>query len=141
LKVKSRRSASSSQSSVKATTARRPSVSTSRRRVVSSYGRPSTIAVTVPCFRPVGTVLIFAAWSARITVAGGADTAMSMSMFPDVEPSTASRTQPPTKRASTPPAVSAANRRSVAGSRMRSGNSILSDGFIPAADRPRRGSG
>ena len=53
--VKSRRSASSRPSSVKATTAWRPSVVTSRRRVVTSNGLPSTMAVSVPCSMPVGT--------------------------------------------------------------------------------------
>jgi hypothetical protein len=48
LNVKSRRSASVRQLSVKATTARRPSVSTSRRKVVISNGRPPMTAVTVP---------------------------------------------------------------------------------------------
>ena len=42
--VKSRRAASRRQSSVNATTARRPSVSTSTRRVVTSNPRPSAIA-------------------------------------------------------------------------------------------------
>ena len=55
--VKSRRAASSSKSSVKATTARRPKVSTSRRKVVTSNGRPSATTVTVPCSMPVGTAL------------------------------------------------------------------------------------
>ena len=59
--VKSRRAASSFQSSVKATVARRPSVETSRRRVVISNGWPSLTAVTVPWSIPVGMALIFAA--------------------------------------------------------------------------------
>ena len=58
--VKSRRAASSFQSSVKATVARRPSVETSRRRVVISNGWPSLTAVTVPWSIPVGTALILA---------------------------------------------------------------------------------
>ena len=56
--VKSRRAASSFQSSVNATVARRPSVETSRRRVVISDGWPSLTAVIVPCSMPVGTALI-----------------------------------------------------------------------------------
>jgi hypothetical protein len=56
--VKSRRAASSRQSSVKATVAWRPSVETSRRSVVTSTGPASSTAVTVPCARPVGTTLI-----------------------------------------------------------------------------------
>ena len=58
LMVKSRRAASSFQSSVKATVARRPSVDTSRRSVVISNGWPSLTAVTVPWSIPVGTALI-----------------------------------------------------------------------------------
>ncbi len=52
--VKSRRAASTRQSSVQATSACRPSVSRSRRSVVTSKPRWSLIAVTVPCFSPVG---------------------------------------------------------------------------------------
>jgi len=53
--VKSRRLASSFQSVVKATAARRPSVATSRLSVVTSKGLPFATAVTVPCSIPVGT--------------------------------------------------------------------------------------
>ena len=79
LMVKSRRAASCCQSAVKATTACRPSVSTSRRSVVISIPIPSTTAVTVPCARPVGTTLIPAACSAFITTSGGNGVARSMS--------------------------------------------------------------
>ena len=52
--VKSRRAASSRQSVAKATVARRPSVLTSRRSVVTSTCRPAGCAVTVPWSIPVG---------------------------------------------------------------------------------------
>ena len=77
--VKSRRAASSRQSSVKATTARRPKVSTSRRKVVTSNGRPSATTVTVPCSIPVGTALSPAASASADTLSGRASVAMSMS--------------------------------------------------------------
>ncbi len=63
------------------------------------------MAVTVPCFSPVGTTLMPAVSSAFITVSGDLSTAMSMS--PIIRPSTQSRTQPPTKRAAMPPLASA----------------------------------
>ncbi len=47
--MKSRRAASSCQSSVKATVACRPSVARSQRSVVTSTGPPGSTAVTVPC--------------------------------------------------------------------------------------------
>ena len=95
--VKSRRAASPSQSSVNATVARRPSVSTSRRSVVISYTAPSTTAVTVPWARPVGMTLMPRPWSSAITRSGGASVARSTS--PTSRSATVSRTQPPTKRA------------------------------------------
>ena len=98
LMVKSRRAASSRQSSVNATTACRPSVSTSRRSVVISTGRSASTAVTVPCARPVGTTLIPAAVSRCITVSGGNGEARSMST--GVRFASVSRTAPPTTRAS-----------------------------------------
>ena len=63
--VKSRRAASSARSSEKATVARRPSVATSRRKVVTSKGRPPAITVTVPWAMPVGTALSPAARARR----------------------------------------------------------------------------
>jgi len=54
--VKSRRAASSSHLAEKATVAWRPSVETSRRKVVISTGPPSVSAATVPWARPVGTL-------------------------------------------------------------------------------------
>ena len=77
--VKSRRAASARQSSVNATTACRPSVSTSRRRVVTSKPRPSATAVTVPCAIPVGTARISAACSASVTCSGVRGVARSIS--------------------------------------------------------------
>ena len=106
--MKSRRWASSAQSSVKATTARRPSVATSRRRVVISKGWPPEIAVTVPCSIPVGTAFSPAAFSASVTAWGESTVAMSMSLTG--RPIRVLRTQPPTKRAqSVPPAASRAS--------------------------------
>src|SRR5215216_1498724 len=101
--------------------ARRPSVSTSRRKVVISNGRLLTIAVTVPCFRPVGTTLMSAASSAFVTISGGLSTAMSMSLIG--RSSTQSRTQPPTKRAAMPPPASASNN-------IRTGGSFIQAGVI-----------
>ena len=98
LMVKSRRAASLRQSSVQATVAWRPSVSTSWRSVVISNGRPSITAVTVPCARPVGTTRIAAARSRASTVSGGSGVARSMSETG--RPDSRSRTTPPTSLAS-----------------------------------------
>ena len=68
--VKSRRSASRRQSRPNATLARRPSVSTSSRNVVTSCGRPSATTVTVPCSMPVGTALKPAASTRRDHLVG-----------------------------------------------------------------------
>ena len=68
--VKSRRAASAAQSSVKATVARRPSVSRSQRKVVTSTTVPDATAVTVPWAIPVGTALMPAASSRRTTSSG-----------------------------------------------------------------------
>ena len=54
--VKSRRLRSSSMESAKATRAWRPSVSTSRRKVVTSYPSSPSRTFTVPCDTPTGTV-------------------------------------------------------------------------------------
>ena len=62
--VKSRRAASAAQSSVKATVARRPSVETSWRSVVTSTTVPDETAVTVPWAIPVGIALIPACFEA-----------------------------------------------------------------------------
>src|SRR5580698_7926832 len=107
--VKSRRAASSSQSSVKATTAWRPSVSRSRLRLVTSNGWPFTIAVMVPCSNPVGTVLIPALSSRRSVSSGGMGTAISTSSTG--QPRSPLRTAPPTKR----PSLSAASTVRVSG--------------------------
>ena len=103
--VKSRREASCRQSVVNATTAWRPSVSTSRRSVVTSKPRPATTAVTVPCASPVGTTFTPACCNAAITTSGASGVARSMSASPPprpatVSPASASRTAPPTTRAS-----------------------------------------
>ena len=79
LMVKSRRSASFFQSRPNTTRALRPKVSTSSRNVVTSNGRPSTIAVTVPCSMPVGTAFPPAAATRRITSSGKAVVAISIS--------------------------------------------------------------
>ena len=83
--VKSRRAASSAQSSVKATVARRPSVATSRRRVVTSTGVPAATAVIVPCAIPVGTALIRAASSRFTTSSGVSRVARSTSLCSEPE--------------------------------------------------------
>jgi len=62
---------------------------------------------------PVGTAFNPAASSSSITRGGWSGVAMSISVT--ARPSSASRTQPPTKRTSFPPAVSAAITASVAG--------------------------
>jgi len=103
--VKSRRSESIIQSSVKATLARRPSVSTSRRSVVISNFLSPTTAVTVPCSMPVGTALMPAFSSSPMTVSGLSGVPISTSVTG--RRAMASRTQPPTKRTSAPSAVSA----------------------------------
>ena len=68
--VKSRRAASSARSVEKATVAWRPKVSTSRRKLVTSNGRPSLTTVTVPCSIPVGTGCRPAAAASAITASG-----------------------------------------------------------------------
>ncbi|MNY39025.1 hypothetical protein D3C86_1736880 [compost metagenome] len=85
--------------------ARRPSVETSRRRVVISNGWRSEIAVTVPCSIPVGTDRRPAAFKAATTASGVRMVAMSMSSMD--APIRALRTQPPTKRAQSAPPASA----------------------------------
>ncbi len=74
--------------------ARRPSVATSRRSVVTSTGWPATTAVTVPWARPVGTALIRALPSRAITSSGVSRVARSTSLTG--RSSRVSRTQPPT---------------------------------------------
>ena len=64
---------------------------------------------------PVGTALSPAACSSSITRSGDSGVAISISPA-GARPSTASRTQPPTKRTSLPPALSAAMTALVAGS-------------------------
>ena len=111
--VKSRRAASAVQSSVKATLARRPSVSTSTRSVVTSKRASPMTAVTVPCSMPVGMALMPAFSSSAMTLSGGSGVAMSMSTTGRW--STASRTQPPTKRTSAPSAARASTTATVSG--------------------------
>ena len=77
--VKSRRSASTTQSRPNATLALRPKVSVSSRKVVTSKGCASTTSVTVPWSIPVGTLLMPAALARRITSVGSAVVAISMS--------------------------------------------------------------
>ena len=95
------------ESSVKATTAWRPKVSTSRRKVVTSKGRPRRQhrdrAVLDPGRHRVEPGGL---GRAPITASGRASVAMSMSATG--RPSSALRTQPPTKSTRCPPAVSAA---------------------------------
>ena len=97
LMVKSRLAASSCQSSVQATRAWRPSVSSSRRSVVISMFSPALSAVTVPWAMPVAMVRMPAWCSARCTASGGSGVAMSMSVI--ATPAIVSRTQPPTSLA------------------------------------------
>ena len=113
LKVKSRRAASSSQSVPNSTTACRPSVSTSRRNVVTSNFRPAITAVIVPCSTPVGTTLILAFANRAMTCSGRASVARSISRTDLLR--TKSRTQPPTNRTSAPSAVKASIRAAVSG--------------------------
>src|SRR5690606_24469476 len=94
--VKSRRAASSRQSSAKAIVARRPSVETSRRKVVISTLPSSNRAVTVPWSIPVGTVRIPASPSLRMTSSGRKGVAASTSATG--LPASVSRTAPPTHR-------------------------------------------
>ena len=101
--------------------------------------RELAIAVTVPCFRPVGTTLIPAASSARITASGGLSTARSRSI--DARSSTASRTQPPTKRAAMPAAFSAANNRCVGASAIQAGASIFPAAIMVRTDHRIPGPG
>src|SRR5882724_4187514 len=105
--VKSRRRASAAQSSVKATVAWRPCVSTSSRSVVTSCATWDEITVTVPCANPVGTAARPAARAASITCSGSAGVAISISTTG--RPSSALRTAPPTARAAKPLAASASN--------------------------------
>ena len=114
--VKSRRAASASQSSVKATAAWRPSVSTSRRRVVISNTVPSTTAVTVPWASPVGITRTPRPSSSAATRSGVASVATSMSLT--ARPARLSRTQPPTKRA----VLSAAAKRAM---RVRAASEVI----------------
>ncbi len=107
--VKSRRAASASQSRPKVTTACRPSVSMSARKVVTSNERPLRTAVTVPCSMPVGTALNPAASTRRIVSSGSVVVAMSMSETGS--PSSVLRTAPPATRASSPPSDSALSSR------------------------------
>jgi len=92
--VKSRRAASSSIASEKATVALRPSVSTSRRKVVTSKGVPCTTTVMVPWSMPVGTGFNPAARASSTTRSGRASVAISTSAT--FVPISALRTQPPT---------------------------------------------
>ena len=112
--VKSRRAASSSTLSEKATTARRPSVFTSRRKVVISCGAPPLTTVMVPWSIPVGIALRPAACASSITRSGCASVAMSISETG--APSSAFRTQPPTNSACAPAPVRVAQTFCVAGS-------------------------
>ena len=107
--VKSRRSASRTQSRPKATLALRPKVSTSWRKVVTSNGCESTTSVTVPCSMPVGTLLMPASLARRITSAGNAVVAISISPIGSFR--SALRTAPPTTRASSPSPFSNASTR------------------------------
>src|ERR1700679_4051417 len=100
LMVKSRRSASRAQSRPNATLALRPNVSVSSRSVVTSNGLPSTTSVTVPYSMPVGTLLMPAALARRMTSAGSAVVAISISPIGSFN--SALRTAPPTTRASSP---------------------------------------
>ena len=109
LMVKSRRSASRTQSRPNATLALRPKVSVSSRKVVTSNGCDSTTSVTVPWSMPVGTHLMPAALARRTTSSGSAVVAMSMS--PRGIFSSALRTAPPTTRASSPSPLSNASTR------------------------------
>ena len=103
---------------IKRDTACRPSVSTSRRKVVISKCRADpgdvTTAVTVPCAIPVGTALMPAFSNAAMIPSGRAGVARSISALG--RPSSASRTHPPTNRASMQAACSASSRSRVAGS-------------------------
>src|SRR5262249_28940272 len=85
--------ASAFQSRPKRTVARRPSVSTSSRNVVTSKPRPSITTVTVPWSMPVGTALKPAASTRPITAGGSAVVATSNSLAS--RPSSASPTPPP----------------------------------------------
>jgi len=105
--VKSRRFASACQSSVKATSARRPSVLTSRRNVVTCIACSPATRVTVPWLIPVGTALIPAAFAAAMVASGASVVATSTS--PALRPAKASRTAPPTTLARPPARSMAAN--------------------------------
>ena len=98
LMVKSRRAASSRQSSVQATSAWRPSVASSRRSVVTSKPRWPLIAVTVPCLRPVGADFSPAASQGRDRPRPAGPAWRGRHRRP-ARPASASRTQPPTRRA------------------------------------------
>src|SRR6516165_1947519 len=78
--------------------------------------------------------LMFAASSARITVSGGLSTARSNSL-PTGRLSTASRTEPPTKRAAMPCVASAANSRRDGWSFIQAGGSMRLAGFMTGSCR------
>src|SRR3569623_593514 len=108
--VKSRRAASSCQSSAYSTVARRPSVETSRRSVVISTLPSGSTAVIVPWSIPVGIGLMPAAASRKLTSSGGSGVAQSTSAASS--PSSASRTAPPTQRALPGPSAATSRARS-----------------------------
>ena len=89
--------------------------------MISNLASPIT-AVTVPWARPVGTALIPAFSSNAITLSGSSTVAMSMSLT--ARPSTAARTQPPTKRASPPSDVTALMTARVLSASIQSGGTI-----------------
>ena len=112
-----------------ATTARRPSVFTSRRKVVISNAAPRTTTVTVPWSIPVGMALNPAACAICITFSGRALVDISTSL--SGRPSSALRTQPPTKYISCPAASTAAQTSRAAGSI----NQLVSAGIIMSCGR------
>ena len=76
---------------------RRPSVETSRRKVVTSNAVPSITSVTVPWSMPVGTAFIPAAFASATTVSGRAAVQRSRSVTGT--PISPFRTAPPTSHA------------------------------------------
>ncbi len=96
LMVKSRRARSSSSEAPNSTTAWRPSVWTSRRKVVTSWKRCAVRTATVPNRSPTGTVCLNRRW----TASGVAAVATSKSVLGS--PSSVSRIAPPTHQASNP---------------------------------------
>ena len=121
-------------SSEKATTAWRPKVSTSRRKVVTWNGRPAATTVMVPWSMPVGTGLRPAAFASATTASGRASVARSMSATG--QPRRALRTQPPTKRMAWPPASIAAQTARVGaaptqGASMRIGGMVTPTVLLP----------